>query len=276
MPITVADRSTGVWRLFGPWPGSSHFPVDLGLARTLACLFRNGTVLDLGAGSGMYGAWFESCSEGFRPRWTGFDGAQNVEAFSATGPPGAFTRHLNLCHVDNSSSLGLFDWAMSLEVAEHLPWRCIPPYLHLLDRSNRFGIVLAWGQEGGKGRGGKGHISPRSREQVAQIMRTLGYVLATNVTALLRMTARFGWLRKDLACYVRHASPQPAVPLASRSIMYPPRCRANGDTAPTVRLGPDRRSRVTVWKPTPGGFNDSCNGMERKCPGCLHFRYHWM
>ena len=50
MPITVADRVTGVWRLFGPWPGSSHFPVDLGLARTLACLylcFHETTISDM-------------------------------------------------------------------------------------------------------------------------------------------------------------------------------------------------------------------------------------
>ena len=271
MPITVADRSTGVWRLFGPWPGSSHFPVDIGLARTLQCLFRHGSVIDLGAGSGQYGAYFASCEE-FRPIWSGFDGAANVEAFSAAGPPGAFTRRLNLCLIDNTTSLGRFDWALSLEVAEHLPWRCIPSYLSLLDRSNRRGIVLAWGQEGGKGRGGKGHISPRSREQVSEIMRKLGYELAANVTALLRMTARFGWLRKDLACYVRRGHAMPAIPLASRSVMYPPNCRANGDTAPSLRVGADGRTKVTVWRPTPGGFNDSCVGMERKCPGCSHFR----
>ena len=271
MPITVADRSTGAWRLFGPWPGSSHFPVDLGLARTLQCLFRNGTVLDVGAGSGAYGAWFASCAE-FRPRWTGYDGAANVEAFSATGPPGAFTRRLNLCDIDNATDVGRFDWVMSLEVAEHLPGRCLGSYLNLLVRSNILGIVLAWGQ----GRGGKGHVSPRTRDEVAQIMRSLGYTLAANVTALLRMTARFGWLRKDLACYVRQNAPEPAIPLASRSVMYPPSCRANGDMAPTVRTsGADRRTKVMVWKPTPGGFNDTCVDMERKCPGCSHFAYRW-
>ncbi|KAL3927677.1 MAG: hypothetical protein SGPRY_002716 [Prymnesium sp.] len=46
----------GWWNIKGRWPGVPHVAADNGLARHLQCLIGNDSVVDIGAGSGQYGA----------------------------------------------------------------------------------------------------------------------------------------------------------------------------------------------------------------------------
>eukprot|EP00966_Prymnesium_polylepis_P168812 3903379-Prymnesium_polylepis.1 len=59
---------------------------DMGLARAIQCLVGNGSIVDVGAGAGQYGAFFAACSTP-RVQCGGFDGAPTVENLSASGPP---------------------------------------------------------------------------------------------------------------------------------------------------------------------------------------------
>ena len=179
MPLVT---STGAWNISGRWPGHPHVPPDAGVGHSLRCLLGEQSVVDIGAGAGQYGAFFGACS-GRRPKWSGFDGALNVEAISATGPPGAFTRHVDLC--DANVDVGRHDWAMSLEVAEHLPSHCLPGFIALFNRSARVGVVLSWGQD----QRGRGHISPRRPAEVEQLMSAYGWFAAVNLSRAVGMTA---------------------------------------------------------------------------------------
>ena len=81
------------------WPAPFHF-LDVGLGRFIRNTVANRSILDVGAGSGQYGAWFARANEhgGPRTRWSGIDGAANVESFTrAYGPRGAAVKHANIC-----------------------------------------------------------------------------------------------------------------------------------------------------------------------------------
>ena len=135
----------GSWKVDSgvTWPGVYGL-ADSGLARAIQCLVGRGTLVDIGAGAGSYGAWLEGCAPRERPQWIGYDGNVDVESFTRHGPPGALTRYLNLCDASARAKLPMYDWAMSIEVGEHLPATCIPNYLALLNATARYGIVLSW------------------------------------------------------------------------------------------------------------------------------------
>ena len=81
------------------WPAPFHY-VDSGLARIILEIVGTASLLDVGAGSGQYGAWFEAARQRGEPApsYSAVDGATNIEAFTrAHGPPGALVRHHNLC-----------------------------------------------------------------------------------------------------------------------------------------------------------------------------------
>lgn len=207
MSATASVQPDGMWKVGSSssavWPGIYGMP-DTGLARAVQCIVGRGTLLDLGAGAGQYGAFFKSCPAGSRPRWTGFDGNPDIEAFSLKGPPGAWTRPLNLCEAGPDAARSLagssaYDWVMSVEVGEHLPARCIPRFLGLLNHSARSGLILSWGTD----TRGRGHISPKPVAEVQGLVTALGFVLAPWVGSWLRAHAFAPWLQHNPQVYVR-------------------------------------------------------------------------
>ena len=186
------------------WPGNGHMQEDKGLARAIQCLVGNGSLVDVGAGAGQYGAFFAKCAPP-RVQWTGFDGAPTVEKLSASGPPGAFTRHANLCTAN--IDLGLHDWVMSLEVGEHLPQWCLANFIATLDRSNRLGMIISWAPPWSKG---IGHVNGRNRSHVIAMAEFLGYRYSAEVSLVLRLFAGRAWLRQDVAAFFRPSTPLPS------------------------------------------------------------------
>ena len=76
------------------WPAPYHF-LDSGIAQLLLTLGA-ASIIDVGAGSGQYGAWLETRrrrGDANVPAWRGVDGATNIEEFTRTkGAPGAAVR----------------------------------------------------------------------------------------------------------------------------------------------------------------------------------------
>lgn len=178
------------------WPAPYHF-LDDRLASRIQSLVGTRQLLDIGAGSGQYGAFFErrrrSADVGV-PLWSGVDGAENIELFtSRKGPPGARVRFANLC--DPALRLPTADWVMSLEVGEHLPSSCLATYSRLLSRTAREGLLLSWAHPH---QGGKCHINTRTAEWVEQTFGALGWSVDRHETAACRAEARYEWLRHNV------------------------------------------------------------------------------
>jgi len=181
------------------WPALHHF-FDHGLARAIVEVVANGSILDIGAGSGQYGVFFESLrnstarhrAAGPIPRYRGVDGMRNVEEFTRRlGPPGALTTFANIC--DPAVSLGVHDWVMSFEVGEHLPQSCLATYLRLLDSSNRRGIILSWSPMVS----GQCHINARAPNLLIGTLRLMGYELDRGATVHGRHRAHLSWMRHN-------------------------------------------------------------------------------
>ena len=201
-----ATGATGAWKLSNAsrWPHGHicdetfAFEVSRLLRPQHSQQQRATTVLDVGAGVGVYGAFFASCRQQRAPSiaWTGIDGSDGVEQLSE-GAPGGVSQ-VNLCN--SSADVGVHDWVMSLEVGEHIPRACLASYLRILDRSNRVGAVLSWGHYG---QPGIGHITPRAGRDVAAMMRFLGYLEDVNASAVLQGAASATWLAHNARVYRR-------------------------------------------------------------------------
>ena len=185
--------------------------MDSGVAEFVRKLVWNHSLLDIGAGTGMYGAHFHSLradpSRGSRkvdaPAWMGFDGSPDVENYTRTnGPPGSLTLQADLC--DPSLTLPTLDWAMSLEVGEHLPTHCLANYLRLLDAGNRRGLFLSWAVPG---QSGHCHINTRAPAVVVATLAVLGYDFAVNDTLRARSEANTNWFKNTLMVFRRVARP---------------------------------------------------------------------
>ena len=182
------------------WPAPYHF-LDGGVARFLLDTVGGASLLDVGAGSGQYGAWFdvqrhhpERHNATAVPSWRGVDGATDIEAFTrAHGPPGSLVRHANLCAA--GLTLQPADWIMSLEVGEHLPGRCVPSFCELLSNTARVGIVLSWARPG---QSGVCHVSTREPEWVRGAFMRLGWEVDEQLSAQGRSRAHLGWFKKNL------------------------------------------------------------------------------
>ena len=194
------------------WPAPHHF-LDIGLANSMLLVVRNSTLLDIGAGSGQYGAYYDGYNKSLQhalqlrvsvnptmgghnrvgiPRYRGVDGMKNVEAYTSRfGPPGALVRYANIC--DSSLDLGVDDWTMSFEVGEHLPDSCLADYIWLLDRTNRHGVLLAWSAH----TSGQCHVNPRPGSALICYFALLGYQLDRDATVHGRHRARLNWLKHD-------------------------------------------------------------------------------
>ena len=216
-----SESRSGAWKLDsgGSWPYGHIVDVTFGFA--LSRLFHgdlltpgsrghqgramgrieNPTVLDVGAGVGVYGAFFAGCLPEDRVGWTGIDGTEGVDDLSSKGPLPQPVKQVNLCSEGSyAMDHGVHDWSMSLEVGEHIPQSCLLTFLRTLDRSNRRGIVLSWGH---LGQSGIGHISPRTGTDVASMMRFLGYWEDHNASAMLTAAAATPWFSVNPRVYRR-------------------------------------------------------------------------
>jgi tryptophanyl-tRNA synthetase len=104
---------------------------DKGLADEMSLVMlrsepsNNVSVVDLGCGFGQYGEYFKKSSE--RIKWTGYDGSENIKIVTA-----GFVEFIDLAE---PKFLGTnYDWAMSIEVAEHLPMQLESNFLYMLQK----------------------------------------------------------------------------------------------------------------------------------------------
>jgi len=131
------------------------------------------SVADFGAGVGQYGHALRSIDA--RHRWTGYDGAGNIEA-ATDGMVGWFDLTMPL-------SLPRADWLLSLEVGEHIPSEHEMMVVRNLHAHNCRGLVLSWAY---LGKYGVGHVNNHGRAYLIPIFEELGYRHSRNASAALQ------------------------------------------------------------------------------------------
>ena len=193
----MVPGSSGAWKLNAnqTWP-FGHW-ADPGIATAIQCLVGGGTLLDVGAGVGEYGAFFLGCKPERRPRWLGIDGSPNVTMLAATGPGRPLVREVNFCKPP-PADLEVHDWTMSLEVGEHIPRHCLSNFVGILVNYSRLGVVLSWARPGQPGRG---HVSPRSGADVETMMKARGFDKDDNITEAFFKLGRLHYLQMNTKVY---------------------------------------------------------------------------
>ena len=141
----------------------------VGMADRLFAFFRGLSVIDLGAGLGQYKAYWEALqrklNNGTGPTTiSAYDGAENIELAS--------NGRVLWADLTEHQQLPIADWAVSLEVAEHIPAQQEGAYLDNLHRHNRRGIVMSWAVPG---QAGHFHVNCQPAEAVISKLQALGY-----------------------------------------------------------------------------------------------------
>ncbi|CAG2185686.1 unnamed protein product [Mytilus edulis] len=94
----------------------------------------------------------------------------------------------------------VYDWIISLEVAEHIPQEFESTYLDNIFRHAKEGIILSWAIPG---QGGLQHVNNKPLEYVIQVMEKNGFVRNENLSKKLQKAATFPWLKRNINVYLR-------------------------------------------------------------------------
>jgi len=185
-----SPTASGAWRFS---EAKKCFTLDIGLAQALAALLEGRTVTDLGAGVGCYAAALTHL--GVRSVLA-LDGTTGIDKTT-----GGRVQTWDLS--DATAWLPRADYALSLEVAEHIPARSEHAFLRYVEMAS-CGAVVSWAEPG---QGGIGHVNERSTSYVQAALRKRGLWLDQNVTQKLREAAGLPYLRRTVALYVKRDAP---------------------------------------------------------------------
>ena len=188
--MTGRPAKNGMWTM--PTCENAHV-VDVPLAEHLSStLFRGGSLLELGAGCGCYGARFEGASTP-PSEMVLFDGTTNIDALT--------NGHVQPRDLSQPLSLGRkFDWVMSLEVGEHIPRQFEHTFISNIVNHATRGIVLSWAVVGQRG---TGHVNTRSNAHIAAALAREGWAKDEQASQAARDVATMGWFKGSLGVYRR-------------------------------------------------------------------------
>lgn len=177
----------------GYWEGleaSSQHLYDSSLGYSLIHFFKTENVrslVDFGCGMGNYVKTFQQ---------------NNINAIGFDGNPNTPELTNNVCKVLDLSVPKQFDepfdWAMSLEVGEHLPKEFEDVFMHNLHNNNKYGIVLSWAI---KGQGGHGHCNEQDIDYIKSKICNLGYTNDIESELKLRGDSTLPWFKNTIMVF---------------------------------------------------------------------------
>lgn len=186
-----ATNEAGGWcRNSSKENGGEHM-TDMKLVKALSKFFKGKTVGSFGDGPGAYKREIEKIGE--VKLYDAYDGAPFCEETSA-----GRVKFLDL--TVPQYGVPIYDWIISLEVAEHIPSKFESVYIDNLVRHSREGIVMSWAKPG---QGGLAHINNRAPAYAIKVMEVRGLMLDKNATESLRLASSFHWLHDNTKVFVR-------------------------------------------------------------------------
>ena len=172
----------------GYWLDKEGHLFDRLLAIALLGVFRKKqTVVDIGCGPGEYVRFLR----GHGINCCGFDGNPLTPEFDP---------QLKIVDFSEKVQIGVYDWALCLEVGEHIPQQYESNFISNLHSCNRQGIVLSWAVPGQDGRG---HVNTRPNEYVVSVFTGLGYHHDQAAEKRLRAIVGLPYFRDTLMVFRR-------------------------------------------------------------------------
>ena len=166
---------------------------DLKLAEQLSKYLGGKRVGSFGDGPGLYKKYFDESKR--LAVYEAYDGAPFAESVSSG----------NVKFLDLSVpqyGIPIYDWIVSLEVAEHIPKKYESTFLSNLARHAKTGIILSWARPSQQG---YGHVNGRDIEYVLDKMNELGFERNLEDSQLLQSHCSFLWLEKNINVYFRRS-----------------------------------------------------------------------
>ena len=170
--------------------GGEHI-TDANLVKSLSKFFKGKTVGSFGDGPGAYKRDIEKLGE--VKLYDAYDGAPFCEE---TSEGRVKFLDLTVPHF----GMPVYDWIISLEVAEHIPDKFESIYIGNLVRHCREGIVMSWA---GPGQTGLAHINRRPREYAINVIEQHGFVYNETASQQLCNAAIWAWLQDNIIVFVR-------------------------------------------------------------------------
>ena len=177
-----------------------HAEFDPGFGNAINDFLHGQSIIDLGAGIGQLGVYLQNIQSDIK--WYGFDGGNNIESFVGRHVP-LITNKNNyivphMCFMDLSKKINFSkndlvkDWAISVEVGEHIPKKYESIFFDNLSRASKKGVILTWAL---KGQGGAGHVNEQNNDYVIDKMEAKGFVYDKTLSMYFRSTATtLDWL----------------------------------------------------------------------------------
>lgn len=193
--LREATSETGGWCQKSSKENSGHHMTDQKLVPPLIEYLKGKYIGSFGDGPGRYKQLF--LDSGKVKGYDAYDGAPFCETTSE-----GRVQFLDLTLPQYG--LPLYDWIISLEVAEHIPKKFESIYIDNIVRHAREGVVLSWARPG---QGGYSHVNNRPFEYVKDLMNRHGFLHDDVQSQLLRNTASFSWFKRNTNVYRRKSVP---------------------------------------------------------------------
>ena len=123
-----------------------------------------------------------------------FDGAPYVE----------LTTNNRVSYIDLSVPiyhLNVYDWIISLEVAEHIPAQFESIYINNLVKHAKEGIILSWAKEG---QGGHSHVNNKNADYVINLMKSKNFSHDLQSSNNLKLKSSLPWFKDNINVFRRN------------------------------------------------------------------------
>ena len=188
---TRSTSSSGGWCKTDSKPTSSQHKTDLKLAKQLSKYLKGKRVGSFGDGPGLYKKYFDDTN--MLEVYEAYDGAPFAESVSS-----GRVKFLDLSIPQYGRPI--YDWIISLEVAEHISPKHEKTFLSNLVRHAKTGIILSWAWPG---QGGYSHVNEQNLTYVIDVMKNFGFERNLKDSQMLQSNCDWYWLKDNVNVYFR-------------------------------------------------------------------------
>ena len=171
---------------------SKQHMIDIELAIELSSFLKQKKVASFGDGPGAYKLKLDELKQVIL--YDAFDGAPYVE----------LTTNNRVNYIDLSVPiyhLNVYDWIISLEVAEHIPAQFESIYIDNLVKHAKEGIILSWAKEG---QNGHSHVNNKNADYVINLMKSKNFSHDLKISNNFKMKSSLPWFKDNINVFRRN------------------------------------------------------------------------